>query len=553
MSKPSPSSTGCPALTAEHSQEASSAHGPVSNSAIRNALLNVDILCEIFGYFDYAGYLGLEGSPGGIQFYLVYRRKGDTEMDIQRTRTLAGLARVCKAFSEPALKVLWSQLYSSLPLFRVLPTLCKAEENVVVRGFEGGSLYHLQDADVNPYHWDRIRTYAGYVRELYDCGALSSQPVHGDITEESRTTILRLLDGRPLFPNLQLLNCWIIQPETDLARAAITLSPSLRRVAITCDLARCPNALRQPSAWKGPLQLLIDELPERVPQLFDLHFNLNNLELECVIIPLSIHHPSTLRRLSLFNHQSVPNVGESGLLALTRLTALEELSISLNIDPDTARRMSHPVKLDFLASLTIYHPPDPNSVFHMLTSVELRSLTLPDIYYRDLLTFQSYCTMWRQSFPQLESFACDLWTLDVELDDVPLWPLSSAFEKLLSLPRMRKSSVEYAHWIPLTVKNDDLIAFARAWPFLETFSITVTPLDKSCLLAGLPGLHAFAENCLKLSKLKITKIDVRPEDSSHLPFHPPYPHHGLRTLDIEHGLDAETYVIVRKRLFPNLV
>ncbi|KAJ2982293.1 hypothetical protein NUW54_g10769 [Trametes sanguinea] len=217
--------------------------------------------------------------------------------------------------------------------------------------------------------------------------------------------------------------------------------------------------------------------------------------------------------------------------------------------------MSHPVKLDFLASLTIYHPPDPNSVSHMLTSIELRSLTLPDICYHDLPTFQSYCTIWRQSFPQLESFTCALWTLDddFDLDDVPLWPLSSAFEKLLSLPRMRKFSVEYAHWIPLTVKNDDLIAFARAWPSLETFSITVIPFDKSCLLAGLPGLHAFAENCPKLSKLQITKINVRPEDSSHLPLHPPYPHHGLRTLDIEHGLDAETYDIVRKRLFPNLV
>ncbi|KAL7280553.1 hypothetical protein ACG7TL_005486 [Trametes sanguinea] len=346
-------------------------------------------------------------------------------------------------------------------------------------------------------------------------------------------------------------------PRTDLPKIKIAaLSPSLRSLSITFDMVRCYNTSRMaklPSTWIAPLEKFVSQLQERVPQLVDLYFELYSLQLDWVAIPLSLNHPPSLRRLCLSNRFAIPSIGRPGLLALTHFAAIEELEITLHIRPETAMKMSTPVRLDTLYSLTIRHHADLNPMLDVLTAVQLRSLTLPDLCFHNFAAFQSTCAMWPQSFPQLESLSCSLGSHEDNLDRDTFWPLSSAFEKVLSLPRMRTFSVHFASWVPLRVNNEDLLTFARSWPLLETFSITVGHLVQPCLLVGLLGLHAFAENCPKLSKLRITEVHVRPEDDPHLPPNPPYPHHPLRTLDIQHGLDAGTYDIVRKRLFPNLV
>ena len=45
-------------------------------------------------------------------------------------RALAHCARVCKVFFEPAVRVLWAQLDSVLPLFHTLPSLKSYDRNV---------------------------------------------------------------------------------------------------------------------------------------------------------------------------------------------------------------------------------------------------------------------------------------------------------------------------------------------------------------------------------------------------------------------------------------
>ena len=73
--------------------------------------LNEDVLCAIFEQFDLHGGSGIYTTP-----------------DVATQATLAHSARVCKAFYEPAIRVLWRRLEDCYPLFALLPQLMKVDE-----------------------------------------------------------------------------------------------------------------------------------------------------------------------------------------------------------------------------------------------------------------------------------------------------------------------------------------------------------------------------------------------------------------------------------------
>jgi len=116
-----------------------------SDSVQHRALYNDLILCEIFQYVA----------------------AGDYHGRLDRT-SLARCAKVCKAFLDPALSVLWQDLPSFLPLLRLLSSSVAAAP----RGWPPVPSYQVLfvlSGPIKNEDWSRFRTYAYHVRHLtYD-------------------------------------------------------------------------------------------------------------------------------------------------------------------------------------------------------------------------------------------------------------------------------------------------------------------------------------------------------------------------------------------------
>ncbi|KAG9316180.1 hypothetical protein JVU11DRAFT_2201 [Chiua virens] len=101
---------------------------------------------------------------------------------------LVALARTCRAFKEPALDILWSELFNFSPLVRCIPQACQ-----FTRGKYSFSR-PLSEAE-----WGTIRDYTRRVRIIHDCTShCSSSSLAVDIIFNSPF-------AAPLFPNLRCL------------------------------------------------------------------------------------------------------------------------------------------------------------------------------------------------------------------------------------------------------------------------------------------------------------------------------------------------------------
>ncbi|OSD05258.1 hypothetical protein PYCCODRAFT_1220267 [Trametes coccinea BRFM310] len=540
------------------------------DTGAHSALSKADILYEIFGYFGYARFHGIDAETHIVARHV---RSEDHQIDIKRTRTLARAARVCKAFSEPALATLWRQLPELLPVFRLLPSLQKVQKNVKVRGRPGGNIYDLTE-DVSPGDWDRLCHYAARVRDLYHVDPPSTSREHGDITDDSWKAIARLLAGRPLFPNLHSLDWWAFEPEPDFTRLGMVLAPSIEILSINCN---SPHGSPS-SIWEAPLQALIDSIPRSVPQLLDICFSIDTLDIQCVLIPLSHNHPRSLRHLQIISMPDLPTPtidNTAAALALARFASLESLAlVTPKFGSVSAADVSRGVRLDNLVKLHIWCTPGnfPRPI-DMFTSANLRTLMLRWPCPDDLATFRDACATWARNFPKLETFECYV-TSYVEHPADAQWPISTAFEAMLSLRQLRSVRLILFATVPIYVRDSDLVAFAQAWPALEVLDVetsttgdplTGLPLsllmpfftgaksaNPPCFQVGLPGLEAFAAGCPRLMMLGLTNLVIREEDVARLPPVPPNPRHKLRMFAAVYGMTRSAFCLVRDRLFPGL-
>ncbi|KAF8126061.1 hypothetical protein EV363DRAFT_1349672 [Boletus edulis] len=142
------------------------------------ALYVEEILLEIFGYS--------------------YDREEST-MRINKT-DLPALARTCKAFRDPALDILWAELYSLAPLIRCLPGALSQ----IVDDYT--TLYSL-NRPLEQADWDIILNFTRRVRicHLYRSFAVTSKCVK-ELSKPPTSTV-------SIFPNL--CNAWISSPTED--------------------------------------------------------------------------------------------------------------------------------------------------------------------------------------------------------------------------------------------------------------------------------------------------------------------------------------------------
>ncbi|KAI9061692.1 hypothetical protein FKP32DRAFT_1677895 [Trametes sanguinea] len=523
-------------------------------------LSNVDILTEIFDCFEFGKFHGVAAAYEAS--WVPIEATGDSsederiEAELQRKRTLAQLARVCKAFQEPALSVLWRQLHSLFPLLRLLPSLFMIQEQVIMESRYGAipsDIYQLP-LDMPTEHWDRLTNYAAYVRRLY-----YTDPAHRrlrDITAETWKLILRTFSDRPLLPNLQILKWSVEEADTEFAALAAFLPPSLESLSLECIARPSWNVdiSELECAWRTQLDILVPELPSRTPRLTSISVFCGIIDPGHVVQTLSTNHPRSLRAMKLSSPHDGPSLDLASLMALARFTTVESFEFGLRLGSTPPVGLPPKLELDSLVSLLLNprgREVGINPAYEVFSSANLRKLHLNNVNYTGDAALRRMSTAWAQCFPRLEEFRLWIAYAVGEPLPVPQSSFSQLLGPLLGITSIREFIVDIC-WIPFVVGDHDITAFAQAWPSLEKLHIGLASHDPSSYQPGLLALLALTTHCPCLASLQLNRLVFRPEDVAQLPPHASSPPHKLSRFQLIYGMLPETYHIVRDRIFPNL-
>ncbi|KAI1787766.1 hypothetical protein LXA43DRAFT_1184274 [Ganoderma leucocontextum] len=150
--------------------------------------------------------------------------------------TLARAARTCKAFADPASRVLWEVLVDPAPIVSVLRTL---------------NAHAASEAEENARIWDRFEQIARRIR-AFCCWTSTG---HGDEDIDILPPICSHYDGHPIFPNLRVLS----------VGAGVHGAPwlaFLRAVCASPTLVLCTIAAGYDIAVPESLAIISDAHPE---------------------------------------------------------------------------------------------------------------------------------------------------------------------------------------------------------------------------------------------------------------------------------------------------
>ncbi|KAJ7609867.1 hypothetical protein FB45DRAFT_1066435 [Roridomyces roridus] len=218
-------------------------------------------------------------------------------------KTLAVVGRTCRAWSEPALDVLWQAQTSLLPLIRCLPSRILSEESVG----KSREMLHLKSA-ITPADWSRVQKYNRRVMSL----TLESAELDADFFRAIEVS----LPDAFLLPNLQSL-VWLIEDDGFFPYSRLFLPPKLSRIHLV--LQECPRDLS-----------LLSTLGRLLPRL-------TNINIDVPVSAASIGVISdVVRAWNLIKQLSVVSLDAMALAHVASLPHLQDLRMQRYIPPPTA-------------------------------------------------------------------------------------------------------------------------------------------------------------------------------------------------------------------------
>ncbi|KAI0708686.1 hypothetical protein C8Q76DRAFT_859844 [Earliella scabrosa] len=469
--------------------------------------------------------------------------------------TLASCACVSRAFSAPALEVLWKVADGLVNLFSLLSKSMKTL-------FGGEDKYHVLYAPIDDKEWARFGYYAAFTREFTN---ERSELIDG----MTFCALMERTKGGPLLPRLRLLT-WNVGHMSS-ASLPLFLSPTLRKISI--ELTRVfpifPGEVESRAEYATASALRI--IHSRVPNI--VHMQL-----------VTAGNQSTLDALSLFCHlrilvlkrviyhplRSLPYCG--------RLQDLKELDVqvprrcpdSMTSSPEVAG-MTNCNKLE-----TLRLSGKSAHVLAMLAAIRapaLRTLKLSTDSPKKLYPLaQTISSQFSQSLCQL------FITIRAGFTEMELRPWTKAesfstyFAPLLSIRQLVVLSLKLPPTAPLLVTEEDIDAISNSWPYLirlvmpnayhnNVLDIVVHPSEAS-LQFEIPrntypivALEKLAQRCPDLKLLVIPPPDPAPPAGVEASDPPTYTH-ALESLSFLRGKwPEETFKMCAKYLmhiFPNL-
>ncbi|KAI0328281.1 hypothetical protein GY45DRAFT_1326547 [Cubamyces sp. BRFM 1775] len=502
-------------------------------------LSNVDILDEIFQWFDYEL---THGHPlVDLVSFIGYTPPPDVEA--VRRRSLASAARVCKAFHDPAIRVLWRQLESLLPLFSLIgSSFAKVQENVKQpNGQPFCDIYHLPDR-LSAHEWARLTKYAAYVQVLYISSVLGPQ----SLTQESWESMKVLFGNRSVCPNLRMLKWGARWPETELPGILHFLTPTIDKMLVVVYTIPLRTSFDLVPTWQAVIPGIVEEICKRARRLSHLTVSTGHLNASELLTVLSHSHPPTFRGLHLQGQHGTPPISLSSFMDLAHITALESLQLNVPVECGPEASLPAVLNLPHLRHLRLihaYHKSHP--AYSIITSSRLQLLHVNHMEYSSFASLHYTCAAWEHSFPNLEVLAVRLRPSTL-LMGIQTRSLLTAVRPLLNFRKMRSCTIG-SSYAPFTIDDADLEALSVAWP-----SLTKLDISSMSTWAGMPGLLSLATNCPNLTALSIRSIVIRSEDIPGDVLQMVPMNHPLKTLVVVYGLPADTYHLIRDKLFPNI-
>ncbi|KAF8124959.1 hypothetical protein EV363DRAFT_1177295 [Boletus edulis] len=266
------------------------------------------------------------------------------------------LPRTCRAFKEPALDVLWEELFELSPIVRCVP---KASHQLSSESyaFEKSYAFHRSLTQIE---WDILRSYTRRIRSINleddipgidrKCFLnLSKHPMTEPLFSNVRKLRFQYPNDKHLllatFPSLMSLSIQLNKPRSFeySLRLFAKISPSLANLYIlpyhyaSIDMDRIDpkfichwRNLQSFDCSKMPLDMTTLVHLSRLPALVNLSFTLRSTLLDQISLSESPLIFSNLDRLVLLSEFLGP---VSHLLSLTRLPAVTDLAVCIDFRP----------------------------------------------------------------------------------------------------------------------------------------------------------------------------------------------------------------------------
>ncbi|TRM70652.1 hypothetical protein BD626DRAFT_564262 [Schizophyllum amplum] len=438
-------------------------------------------------------------------FYFVF----ETALDEKEKASAAALARTCRDFMEPALRVLWATHWSFDAFVQLLP------EDKITRAVMGAKLIGILTTD----DLARVRYYGAFVREFilnyHDAG----------LSPHNLTQIMIALDGHALFPNLRSFGyCHRGVGYKDYFAPCLPALISRTVTEVYFDLNRpFPDenlALEMSILFslktKNKVSTLhldvVENVPSNYAELLEGWTSLRHLRLYLCcsrVAPalVAVSALQGLRTLTLDANSEValecPPMGPAN-------DSLQQLVIRKHLDDDFAADVIAILHPKALTSLHVDAKLAPEAI--RLLAVRMSTCCAPHML--------KYIILGNRDNPPKEGDR-------VVLQDI--LPLLS-FTGLVSVS---------IHVFDIRFDDADITRLAAAWPRLRTLSLCgASKMTPACTLASLLSL---ARGCPDLEELSLA-LDAteppsdatntpQPADQPHAPARgrPPY---RLRKLDV---------------------
>ncbi|KAH9951538.1 hypothetical protein B0H21DRAFT_716437 [Amylocystis lapponica] len=397
---------------------------------------------------------------------------------VSNRRTLVQAACVCRAFSDPALSVLWRHLRYPYPLFRLIKSLKGANTST----YENN--YRL-DGDIAEYDLVRFQQYARRIRSL------EIHPGRLHVENSVYFHIFHHLKEEFLLPCLTSLN-WEQRSPYDTSITTL-LSPSLRSLHLKFE--RFVSASYHPnSGQEFALEMLLQSVFQGCPSLEDV--SMSNL-----YIPLDTVAFTAFQHLHSFGLIGCsPFIIRPVFQTLSTAPTLINLVLEIVGDEDEGLQPScngfHALRTLKLSGglLSI------QSIISAVSSTAINSLDI-DIQFVDGTT--EYADLFRMVASR---YPTSLHTLKLGLSphfsdvkyDIALMQILHPVLTLRTLTRLQIDVWEN----PLTVADEDMQTLASSFPCLEVLSVDTHRRYGIALAVDLPALSAVLDLAHRLPALR---------------------------------------------------
>ncbi|KAF8177660.1 hypothetical protein BJ912DRAFT_1146499 [Pholiota molesta] len=252
--------------------------------------------------------------------------------------SLLAVLKTCRSFSVPAMKLLWRDLSTILPLILTMP-----EDLVEVEELDQSSPFAPRTVtfrrDILPSDWERFDLYAPCVRQLGNIAPNERSSATFMVLDDKIWRELKRRD-KPLLPNLTRMAA----SSNDMPTAALLLTPYVHQIKLVMHPCYVSSICR-----------LIDDIPLRVPTLKILHLHRSTNWAPSDQALLGTALLDLLEKLNLEEFQcDWFNLSDEMVQALAQMPDLRKITILKDI-PALARALhDFPFKVPRLKEISIW-------------------------------------------------------------------------------------------------------------------------------------------------------------------------------------------------------